>query len=179
MRVVAGRLGGRRLSAPRGRETRPTSDRVREALFSMLGDVEDLRVADLFAGSGALGIEALSRGAEHATFVERDHGAVGILKFNLAALGIVEGVEVFEWDVVRWLDTVAGSFEFDLLFVDPPYSSAPRLAEPLTKLLPGVVSPTATIVTESDKRDPLVLDLPLDDERVYGDTRIAFHYVVD
>jgi 16S rRNA (guanine966-N2)-methyltransferase len=179
MRVIAGEYRGRRLKVPPGVRTRPTADRVREALFSMLGDVEDLRVADLFAGSGALGIEALSRGAEHATFVERDHGAVGILKFNLAALGIVEGVEVFEWDVVRWLDTVAGSFEFDLLFVDPPYSSAPRLAEPLTKLLPGVVSSTATIVTESDKRDPLVLDLPLDDERVYGDTRIAFHYVVD
>jgi 16S rRNA (guanine966-N2)-methyltransferase len=179
MRVIAGEYRGRRLKVPPGVRTRPTADRVRESLFSILGDVEDLRVADLFAGSGALGIEALSRGARNATFVERDHGAVGILNFNLAALGILEGVEVFEWEVLRWLETVAGSFEFDLLFVDPPYSSAPRLAEPLTRLLPGVLSPTATIVTESDKREPLVLDLPLDDERVYGDTRIAFHYVVD
>jgi 16S rRNA (guanine966-N2)-methyltransferase len=178
MRVIAGEYGGRRLKVPPGVRTRPTAERVREALFSILGDVEDLRVADLFAGSGALWIEALSRGAEHATFVERDPGAIGILNFNLAALGIVEGVEVFEWDALRWLDTVAGSFEFDLLFVDPPYSSAPRLAKPLTQLLPGVLSPTATIVTESDKRDPLVLDLPLDDERVYADTRIAFHYVL-
>jgi 16S rRNA (guanine966-N2)-methyltransferase len=178
MRVIAGQYRGRRLKAPPGVRTRPTADRVREALFSILGDVEDMRVVDLFAGSGALGIETLSRGAEHATFVESDHGAVGILKFNLAALGIVEGVEVFEWDVPRWLETVAGSLDFDLVFVDPPYSSAPRLGKPLTELLPGILSPHATIVTESDKREPLVLDLPLDDERVYGDTRIAFHYVV-
>src|SRR2546423_14038956 len=91
MRVIAGEYRGRRLKVPPGVRTRPTTDRVREALFSILGDVEDLRVADLFAGSGALGIEAISRGAEHATFVERDLGAVGILKFNLAALGIVDG----------------------------------------------------------------------------------------
>jgi 16S rRNA (guanine(966)-N(2))-methyltransferase RsmD len=177
MRVIAGLYRGRRLKVPPGVRTRPTADRVREALFSILGDVEDARVADLFAGSGALGIEALSRGAAHATFVERDPGAVGVLKFNLAALGIVEDVEVFEWDVLRWLETVGGSLEFDVVFVDPPYSSAPRLGAPLTELLPGILSPNATIVTESDKRDPLVLDLPLDDERVYGDTRIAFHYV--
>ncbi|TMK67184.1 MAG: 16S rRNA (guanine(966)-N(2))-methyltransferase RsmD [Actinobacteria bacterium] len=177
MRVIAGRYKGQRLKAPPGVRTRPTADRVREALFSILGNMEDLRVADLFAGSGALGIEALSRGAEHVTFVEKDHGAVGILKFNLAALGIVEDVEVFEWDSLSWLRTVNGQLAFDLVLVDPPYSSAPRLGAPLTELLPGVLTPHATIVTESDKRDPLVLDLPLDDEREYGDTRIAFHYV--
>jgi 16S rRNA (guanine966-N2)-methyltransferase len=178
MRVIAGEYRGRRLKSPPGVRTRPTSDRVREALFSILGDVEDLRVADLFAGSGALGIEALSRGAEHATFVEKSHGAVGVLNFNLAALGIVDGIEVFEWDTVEWLRTVGGELAFDVVFVDPPYSSAPRLGEPLTALLPGILTPRATIVTESDKREPLVLDLPLDDERVYGDTRLAFHYVV-
>lgn len=178
MRVIAGRYRGRRLKVPPGVRTRPTADRVREALFSILGHVEDLQAVDLFAGSGALGIEALSRGAESATFVEGSHGAVGILKFNLAALGIVEGAEVFEWDVLRWLETVGGTLGFDLVFVDPPYSSAPRLGEPLTALLPGILNPHATIVTESDKREPLVLDLPLDDERIYGDTRLAFHYVV-
>jgi 16S rRNA (guanine966-N2)-methyltransferase len=178
MRVIAGLYRGRRLKVPPGVRTRPTADRVREALFSILGDVEDARVADLFAGSGALGIEALSRGASGATFVEHDAGAVGVLKFNLAALGIVEDVEVFEWDALRWLETVGDSLEFDVVFLDPPYSSAPRLGAPLSELVPGILSPNATIVTESDKRDPLVLDLPLDDERVYGDTRIAFHYVV-
>jgi 16S rRNA (guanine966-N2)-methyltransferase len=178
MRVIAGAYRGRRLKAPPGVRTRPTADRVREALFSILGDVAHMQVADLFAGSGALGIEAVSRGAEHATFVEKSHGAVGVLKFNLASLGIVEGVEVFEWDVLRWLETVGGNLDFDVVLVDPPYSSAARLGEPLTELLPGILSPHATIVTESDKREPLVLDLPLDDERIYGDTRIAFHYVV-
>src|SRR2546423_13775957 len=102
MRVIAGGYRGRRLKVPRGVRTRPTADRVREALFSILGDVEDLRVADLFAGSGALGIEAISRGAEHATFVERDHGAVGILKFNLAALGIVAGGGVVGLGALPW-----------------------------------------------------------------------------
>jgi 16S rRNA (guanine966-N2)-methyltransferase len=178
MRVIAGEYRGRRLKAPPGVRTRPTADRVREALFSILGDVEGLHVADLFAGSGALGIEALSRGAEDATFVEGNHGAVGILRFNLAALGIVEGVEVFEWETLNWLRTVGGTLAFDLVLLDPPYSSAPRLGGPLTELLPGILTPHATIVTESDKREPLVLDLPLDDERAYGDTRLAFHYVV-
>jgi 16S rRNA (guanine966-N2)-methyltransferase len=178
MRVIAGRYRGRRLKVPTGVRTRPTADRVREALFSILGDVEGATVADLFAGSGALGIEALSRGAATATFVERDPGAAGVLRFNLATLGIEEGVELFEWDALRWLETVGGKLDFDLVFADPPYSSAPRMGQRLTELLPGILSPHATIVTESDKREPLVLDLPLDDERIYGDTRIAFHYVV-
>src|SRR5205085_1825654 len=88
MRVVAGRLGGRRLAAPKGAATRPTADRVREAIFSVLGDVTDLTVLDLFAGSGALGIEAVSRGAAQATFVERARPALAALRTNLDALGI-------------------------------------------------------------------------------------------
>jgi 16S rRNA (guanine966-N2)-methyltransferase len=88
VRVIAGRLGGRRLKAPKGRVTRPTSDRVREGLFAMLGDVREASVLDLFAGTGALGIEALSRGARRAVFVEQDMRAVRALKENLEALGI-------------------------------------------------------------------------------------------
>ena len=90
MRVVAGRLGGRRLRAPRGRDTRPTSDRVREALFAMLGPIDGVRVLDLFAGSGALAIEALSRGAAGAVIVERDGRAVEVIRANLEALGLGE-----------------------------------------------------------------------------------------
>src|SRR3954463_12245615 len=119
MRIIAGHWRGRAIDAPPGQATRPTADRVRETLFSMLasrlGDLEDLRVADLFAGSGALGIEALSRGGEHATFVEQSHGAIGILNFNLAALGITGGFEVFEWEAVKWLGTVGGNLDFDLV----------------------------------------------------------------
>src|ERR1022692_5050286 len=90
MRVIAGEFGGRRLSAPRGRTTRPTSDRVREAVFSMLGPIDGARVLDLFAGTGALGIEALSRGAARAVFVERDAGALEALRANLVGLGLAE-----------------------------------------------------------------------------------------
>jgi len=171
MRVVAGAFKGRRLQAPRGTRTRPTADRVREALFSLLGDVSGARVLDLYAGSGALGIEALSRGAASATFVERDGRALAALRRNLDAVGVE--VEVRRQDALRFLTSSAGAF--DLVFVDPPYDSAVRLAKPLSERLPAVLTQGARIVTESDKRAPLELSLPLELERVYGDTRIAVH----
>jgi 16S rRNA (guanine966-N2)-methyltransferase len=177
MRVVAGAYGGRRLKTAPGKRTRPTAERVREALFSILGPVEGYRVLDLYAGSGALGIEALSRGAEHATFVEQHSRTADILRFNLAALDAVEDSEVVVWDTLLWLQSVAGTASFDLALIDPPYSSAPHLGNPLSELLPRVLAPNATIVTESDHRTPLELDLALWDERVYGDTRIAIHRV--
>jgi 16S rRNA (guanine966-N2)-methyltransferase len=172
VRVVAGAFKGRRLQAPRGVATRPTSDRVREALFSILGNVSGARVLDLYAGSGALGIEALSRGAASATFVERDQRAVDAIRRNLAAVGVT--AEVRRQDALRFL--VATADTFDLVFVDPPYDSAVRLAAPLSERLTAVLSTDALIVTESDKRTPLVLDLPLVRERTYGDTRVAVHH---
>jgi 16S rRNA (guanine966-N2)-methyltransferase len=171
MRVVAGAFKGRRLQAPRGRRTRPTSDKVREAVFSLLGDVSGARVLDLYAGSGALGIEALSRGAAAATFVERDSRALASLRRNLEAVGA--DAQVVRRDVVRFLTADVGPF--DLVFVDPPYDSAVGLAEPLSERLPAVLTREARIVTESDKRAPLELALRLELERVYGDTRIAVH----
>jgi 16S rRNA (guanine966-N2)-methyltransferase len=171
MRVVAGEFRGRRLAAPRGARTRPTADRVREALFSMLGDVSGARVLDLYAGSGALGIEALSRGAESAVFVERDPRAVAAIERNLESMGLAE--EVVRQDAVRFLARTEGMF--DLVFCDPPYDSASRLAGRLTEHLPDVTSEDARIVTESDKRNPLELPFPLVTERTYGDTRIAIH----
>jgi len=172
MRVVAGRLRGRRLVAPPGADTRPTSDRVREALFSILGSMEHLDVLDLFAGSGALGIEALSRGARHATFVERDRRAVATIRRNLEALDLA-GASVHRRCALAFVR--APSAVYDLIFVDPPYSCAPRLAGPLSDGLPAMLGQDALIVTESDKRNPLVLELPLVSERAYGDTRIALH----
>ena len=171
MRIVAGQFKGRRLATPRGTRTRPTADRVREALFSMLGDVTGARVLDLYAGSGALGIEALSRGAASAVFVERDPPAVAAIERNLAAVG-VEAVVVRK-DVARYLARADGPFE--LVFCDPPYDSAARLAGPLAQHLPQLTSDDARIVTESDKRHPLELPFPLLVERAYGDTRIAIH----
>jgi 16S rRNA (guanine966-N2)-methyltransferase len=171
LRVVAGTYKGRRLAAPRGTRTRPTADRVREALFSMLGDVGGARVLDLYAGSGALGIEALSRGADSAVFVERDARAVAAIERNLAAVGVE--ANVVRQDVVRFLARADGAF--DLVFCDPPYDSAAGLAGPLAEHLPALCAEDARIVTESDKRNPLVLPFPLLVERAYGDTRIAIH----
>ena len=171
MRVVAGEFKGRRLVAPRGGRTRPTADRVREALFSMLGDVSGARVLDLYAGSGALGIEALSRGAESAVFVERDRAALAALARNLEATGAPG--EVRRQDVARFLARQEGTF--DLVFCDPPYDGAPAIAATLAAALPEILDEDARIVTESDKRNPLVLPLPLVVERSYGDTRIAIH----
>jgi 16S rRNA (guanine966-N2)-methyltransferase len=171
VRIVAGEFKGRRLAAPRGTGTRPTADRVREALFSMLGDVGGARVLDLYAGSGALGIEALSRGAASAVFVERDPQAVAAIERNLAPLDVEAAVQ--RADAVRWLTRAEGPF--DLVFCDPPYDVASRLAGPLAERLPGLTSDDARIVTESHKRNPLELPFPLIVERSYGDTRIAIH----
>ena len=176
MRIVAGEHRGRRLQAPAGTATRPTSDRVREALFSILGPVDGLDVLDLYAGSGALGIEALSRGAGSATFVESARPAVAAIRANLAAIASGRAA-VVEGDVPAWLRSSAPDAAFDLVFCDPPYDAAPRVAQTLSELLPRVLRPQALIVTESAKRSPLALTLPLDDERTYGDTRIALHRV--
>jgi len=167
MRVVAGRYGGRTLKAPRGADVRPTADRVREALFSILGPLDGLRVLDLFAGTGALGIEALSRGAASCVFVDVDTRPV---RANLEALGIDAEVRR-----ARALSALKPADQYDLVLLDPPYRDAARLGPELTEALPGVLSPTARVVSESDRRQPLVLGLPLSDERRYGDTLIRIH----
>jgi 16S rRNA (guanine966-N2)-methyltransferase len=152
--------------------TRPTADRVREALFSILGPLDGERVLDLFAGSGALGIEALSRGAAEAVFVDSDPRAITAIRRNIEAIGV--DAVVRRRDGLAYLRD-ASERPFDLVFLDPPYSSASELAGPLSERLPAVVSKEARIVSESDKRNPLELSLPLIDERAYGDTRIAIH----
>ena len=172
MRVVAGQYRGRRLQVPPGTRVRPTPDRVREALFSILGDVTGLAVADLFAGSGALGIEALSRGAAGAVLVDSDAQAIKAIQANVLALGASEAV-VVRTDAIRWLRRTDG--HYDLVFLDPPYSSARNLARDLSEAIPRVLARDAIIVSESDKRDPLALAFPLEDERTYGNTRIAIH----
>lgn len=174
MRVIAGRLGGRRLNAPVGRTTRPTSDRVREALFSMLGDLHDASVLDLFAGSGALGIEALSRGARRAVFVERDPKALSTLRANLRSLGLDESeAHVRPGDALGALRTARARHEtYDLVFLDPPYARSPELGEAVAAHLP-FVCPGGRVVVESDRRAPLELPLPVLAKRRYGDTQIT------
>ncbi len=122
MRIIAGAFRGRKLQAPAGMETRPTADRVRETLFSMLasrlGAFEGLRVADLFAGSGALGLEALSRGAAFACFVEQDQRAIEAIRANIAALGIQDRSQL----LARSALALPPAEPFDLIFADPPYA---------------------------------------------------------
>jgi 16S rRNA (guanine966-N2)-methyltransferase len=175
VRVIAGEWGGRRLQAPRTVATRPTSDRVREALFSVLGArVQGARVLDLFAGSGALGLEALSRGAAAATFVDCAPAAIRAVKANLDALGA--DAEVRRADAQRFLGAAsAAARQYDLVFLDPPYRLAGRLGSELTVALPAVLAPGAVVVSESDRRAPLDLRLPLHEERRYGDTLIRIH----
>ena len=162
-------------ATPAGAATRPTSDRVREALFSILGDrVADARVLDLFAGSGALGIEALSRGAKNATFVDSAPAAIRAVKANLETLGAQ--AEVRRADARRFLDSASVDARYyDLVLLDPPYRLAGALGEALTAALPAVLASGAVVVAESDRRTALVLDLPQLDERRYGDTLIRIY----
>ncbi|HEY3864922.1 MAG TPA: 16S rRNA (guanine(966)-N(2))-methyltransferase RsmD [Solirubrobacteraceae bacterium] len=179
MRVIAGRFGGRRLAAPKGRATtRPTSDRVREAIFSMLGDLgEDARVLDLFAGTGALGIEALSRGAARAVFVERNGAALAALRANLRALGLgEEQAEVRRGEALVALRSArAGAETYDLVLIDPPYRRAGEMGGELSPALAPLLSEQARVVVESDRRAPLELPWEIEKERRYGDTTITIH----
>lgn len=174
MRVVAGSLKGRHLQPPRGRGTRPTQDRVREAIFSVLGQVQGARVLDLFAGSGALAIEALSRGAASATMVDSSRPAVGAIRRNIGGLEIE--AEVRHQTADTFLARARRERrQYDLVFVDPPYGRAGGLGQRLSAALIPVLAPHARVTVESDSRAPLALDLALVFERRYGDTLIRIY----
>jgi 16S rRNA (guanine966-N2)-methyltransferase len=170
MRVVAGTARGRTLVAPPGSRTRPTTDRVREAIFNALasrGGVEGARVLDLFAGSGALGVEALSRGAAHATFVDRDHQARRAIARNLAACGFEDRATVVPVPVERWLGALAAGDRYDLAFCDPPYAY-----DGWDALLAAL--PAALAVVESDRAVAPPAGWELVREARYGGTWVGF-----
>jgi len=171
LRIVGGELGGRRLRVPRGARLRPTTDRVREALFSILGDLAGLRALDLFCGTGALGIEALSRGASGATLVDTD---VRMARRNVDALELSDRARMVRSDVVRFLRR-AEPGGFDLVLCDPPYRLADRLGADLGPLIGHCLAPGGRAVIESAADAPLELGLPLLDERRYGDTLLRIH----
>jgi 16S rRNA (guanine(966)-N(2))-methyltransferase RsmD len=172
MRVVAGELKGRRLAPPprRSAAVRPTADRVREALFSILGEIGAARVLDLFCGTGALGIEALSRGAASAILVDT-HTALA--RRNVSELGLAARCEVVRSDALRYLRHARR--QFDLIFCDPPYRLADRLEGELESLVPGRLAEGGRLIAESDARRPLELGLPLVTERRYGETLIRIY----
>jgi 16S rRNA (guanine966-N2)-methyltransferase len=171
MRIVAGELKGRWLATPpRGADVRPTADRVREAIFSILGDVSNARVLDLYAGTGALAIEALSRGAERATLVDR---RPSLARRNVADLGLEARADVVGGDAVRFLRRTDDRYE--LIFCDPPYRLADRLEGQLESLIPARLAAGGRLITESGARRTLRLELPVLAERTYGDTAVVIY----
>lgn len=170
LRVAGGELRGRRLAAPDGGEVRPTTERAREAVFSILGDIGGARVLDLFCGSGALGIEALSRGAAHATLVDTRPEAA---QRNVEQLGLSERAEVVRSDAAGYL---GGSGEaFDLVLCDPPYRLADRFAAELDPLIQDRLAEGARVIVESSPKSPLELSLPTRLERRYGETLVRLY----
>ncbi len=173
MRVIAGTRKGHTLAAPRGLDTRPTSDRVRENVFNLVGPLDGAAVLDLYAGSGAYGIEALSRGAVRAVFVERDADAVRTIERNLDRLRLT-GARVVRGDVLATLaQEAAAGRKYDLVLVDPPYGMYPELEPRLARSLPPVLAADGLLVVETDARVEPDLPLPLRTSRKYGQARIA------
>ena len=176
LRVIAGRYGGRRLVAPRGSATRPTAARVREALFSILTDVSGARVLDLYAGTGALALEALSRGAERAVLVEHDRAALEAIRANVAALELGAVVHVVPLRLPRALTAVLERGPFDLVLCDPPWADHEAARTVLARLAAeGGLAAGARVVLEHAAKDadPGVLGLNVSDRRAWGDTGVT------
>ena len=180
-RVIAGSARGVRLRAP-GPGTRPLADRVKQTLFAILEpDLSGADVLDLFAGSGAAGIEALSRGAATATFVEKDQQAAAVIDANLRGTGLAgPDVAVIRWDVLRWLAEPNVDTAFDVVFVDPPYAETELLVRVLTALAaPGApLAPAARVVAKHFWRDrppERIGMLAAERERRFGETALTFY----
>ena len=173
MRIIAGTHRGRRIVAPKGAHTRPTGDRVREALFDLVGPVDGASVLDLYAGSGALGLEALSRGAARCLFAETDPAACRVIRRNLEQLGL-SGGRVVQRDAVALLHgEVAAGARHELVLADPPYDRWDELAPDLAALLPAVVAQSGLVVLETSARIEPRLPLDLVTSRRYGSARLT------
>lgn len=177
MRIIAGALRGRRLAAPPGVETRPTADRVREALFSMLasrlGSFEDLRVADLYAGSGALGLEAISRGAAHASFVEASNRAAAAIRANAEALGVAGRIRLIAGSALA----LPRSDPFDLVLADPPYEPGSGTKVVRSVAEAGWLAPGGWMAVETRRGETVDAGgWSLEAERDIGRARISLLY---
>lgn len=175
MRIIAGTRKGTIIAAPRGDETRPTADKVRGAIFNILADVSGLRVLDLFAGSGALALEALSRGADSALMVDNRSPAVRTIAANIDKLRL-EGAVLKRGDYRSILRYAAKKGDrFDLIFVDPPYKMLRVVLPELVEWLPRLAAAGGRLVVESDTRETVSLPFELITERGYGDTRVSIY----
>jgi 16S rRNA (guanine966-N2)-methyltransferase len=173
MRIIAGSRKGHRIFAPRGTHTRPTGDRVREAAFTLIGPVDGASVLDLYAGSGAMGLEALSRGAERAVFVESDRDAARTIERNLDKLGLT-GATVLRADARTALAAEAqAGRRYDLVLVDPPYEDWPELESRLGPYLEAVLADDGLLVVETSSRTEPRLPLEQRTSRRYGSARIT------
>lgn len=173
MRIIAGDRRGARITAPKGDSTRPTGDRVREAAYNLIGPVEDAAVLDLFAGSGAMGLEALSRGARRCVFVESDRAACAVIRDNLEKLRLT-GALVRGKDVFQALREERGAGRsYDLVLVDPPYGAWPELEPRLAEALPVALAPDGLLVVETSAKVEPELPLALVTSRRYGSARIT------
>jgi 16S rRNA (guanine966-N2)-methyltransferase len=173
MRIIAGSRRGHTIAAPRGLDTRPTSDRVRENVFNLVGPVDGASVLDLYAGSGALGLEALSRGATRAVFVEHDADAVRAIEQNLDKLRLT-GARVLRQDATAALAVeVSAGRKYDLVLVDPPYDMYADLEPQLARYLPSVLADDGILVVETDARVEPELPLSLVTSRKYGAARVT------
>ena len=179
MRIIGGEFKGRRLFAARGEKTRPTADRIREAIFNILSSRVDAAVVlDLFAGTGALGLEALSRGAQIAVFIESRKNALSVLRRNVNAMGLENRSTIFNWDILKNLNCLrAFSASINLVFMDPPY--ARQMIEPTLSNLHtcGGLEAGAQVILEHSPREAVQVDaLPfyLEDQRTYGKTLVSF-----
>ena len=173
MRIIAGDRRGARITAPKGTATRPTGDSVREAAYNLIGPVEDATVLDLFAGSGAMGLEALSRGARRCVFVESDRAACAVIRDNLEKLRLT-GALVLGKDVFQALREERGAGRsYDLVLVDPPYGAWPELEPRLAEALPTALAPDGLLVVETSAKVEPGLPLALVTSRRYGSARIT------
>ncbi|MGD9302001.1 MAG: 16S rRNA (guanine(966)-N(2))-methyltransferase RsmD [Desulfobacterales bacterium] len=184
MRIIGGKLKGRKLRSVKGSKTRPTADRTREAIFNIIAlKVPGATVLDLFAGTGALGIEALSRGAQSAVFIDCDNQSISVLQQNLANLPLESPTQVIHWDLSRNLNCLPSSAPaIDLVFMDPPYNE--NLITPTLGHLHAsqCLANNAGIIVEHSQLEPVLLDqVPFEiaDQRKYGKTLVAFlNYVL-
>src|SRR5438105_5656523 len=175
MRIIAGSRKGARIFAPKGMETRPTGDRVREAAFNLLGPgaTEEATVLDLFAGSGAMGLEALSRGAAQATFVESDREACRTINRNLDKLGLDNATVLCQDALTALRSDVRAGARYDLVFVDPPYRRFSSLQNALIEHLPELLAPGGTLIVETAAGEEPELPLTKRTSRRYGSARLT------